>query len=177
MDTKSMITQAFVRLLVRVPFEKITTQMILDEGGVSRSTFYHHFQDKYHVMTWYYQSHIEMLQKKYELRDFRLFLIDFCKFVKDNHTYFSRSIRTTGMNSFFAFLSNYATAYYEKLYREELHMDPLTAKQKYQILMIVEGGNALLREYIASDCRETPAEMADCLISMFPEELRQMIRS
>ncbi len=177
MDTKGLITQAFVRLLEKVPFEKITTQMILDEGGVSRSTFYHHFQDKYHVMTWYYQSQIERLQTKYGLRDYRLLLIDFCTFVKDNHTYFTRSIRTTGMNSFFAFLSDYVTAIYQKLYKEELHIDPLSAKQKYQILMIVEGSNAILREYILTNCKESPSEMADCLIGMLPEELRQAIRS
>ena len=176
MKTKEIITQSFIRLLDTVPFDRITTQMILDESGVSRSTFYNHFKDKYHVMTWYYQNHIESLQRKYSLRDFRLLLIDFCTFVKDNPTYFTRSIRTTGMNSFFPFLSDYVKGIYQQMYKEELHIDPLSARQKYQIIMIAEGSNAVLREYILNNCRESPAEMADCIISMLPEELRQVIQ-
>ena len=175
--TKTALCNALKELCCQKDYEKISISDITGFCGMNRQSFYYHFQDKYHVMTWYYQSQIERLQTKYGLRDYRLLLIDFCTFVKDNHTYFTRSIRTTGMNSFFAFLSDYVTAIYQKLYKEELHIDPLSAKQKYQILMIVEGSNAILREYILTNCKESPSEMADCLIGMLPEELRQAIRS
>ena len=51
MRTKEIITNAFIDLLKREPFSKITTQMILEASGVSRSTFYRHFKDKYDLMT------------------------------------------------------------------------------------------------------------------------------
>ena len=44
MKTKELITQTFVQLLDITPFDRITTQMILDKSGVSRSTFYRCFK-------------------------------------------------------------------------------------------------------------------------------------
>ena len=57
------ITEAFLRVLSKKPFEKITIQDITMEAMVNRSTFYQHFPDKYAIL--------ERLQKKYvaELTD------------------------------------------------------------------------------------------------------------
>ena len=51
------ITDAFLKLLLKQPFEKITIQNILDEAMINRSTFYQHFTDKYALL--------ESLQAKY----------------------------------------------------------------------------------------------------------------
>ena len=174
MKTKEIITQSFVRLLDAVPFDHITTQMILDESGVSRSTFYRYFKEKYNVMTWYYQAHIEEMRDKRDFRDYRLFLIDFCKFIKENNPYFSRVIKTEGTNSFFPFLSELSMQYYESIYKNVLHQEELTEKDRYQILMISEAGSALMRQYIVTGCKEDPQEMAACLIEILPPKLRQI---
>lgn len=57
------IMEAFLRVLLKKPFEKITIQDIITEAMVNRSTFYQHFPDKYAIL--------ENLQKKYvtELTD------------------------------------------------------------------------------------------------------------
>ncbi|MDE7354128.1 MAG: TetR/AcrR family transcriptional regulator [Acetatifactor sp.] len=57
------ITEAFLRILLEKPFEKITIQDIITEAMINRSTFYQHFPDKYAIL--------ENLQKKYvtELTD------------------------------------------------------------------------------------------------------------
>lgn len=47
--TKKAITDALIRLTLRMPFERITVQDILKETPVSRYTFYAHFHDKYEV--------------------------------------------------------------------------------------------------------------------------------
>lgn len=41
-----LITEAFITLLAVYPFEKITVHAIVHKAGISRSTFYMHFQDK-----------------------------------------------------------------------------------------------------------------------------------
>ena len=43
------ITDAFLKLLQKKPFEKIIVQDIMEEAMVNRSTFYQHFRDKYEV--------------------------------------------------------------------------------------------------------------------------------
>ena len=51
------IVNAFLELLEKKPFEKIVVQDIVDTAMINRSTFYHHFPDKYAIL--------EYLQEKY----------------------------------------------------------------------------------------------------------------
>lgn len=48
--TDKAISSAFLHLLEKKPFEKITVQDILDETPVTRATFYAHYHDKYEVV-------------------------------------------------------------------------------------------------------------------------------
>ncbi len=59
MDTKKIIMDAACRVFKRCPFEKVTVQRILDEAGVSRSSFYKYFKDKYDVVEQFCFQNIE----------------------------------------------------------------------------------------------------------------------
>lgn len=54
--TDRAIVQAFMRLVQKKEFEKITVQDILEEALVSRNTFYHHYCDKYALADTLYQE-------------------------------------------------------------------------------------------------------------------------
>lgn len=43
--TKKAIQAAFLSLLERTPLDKITVKMIVDACGISRNTFYYHYED------------------------------------------------------------------------------------------------------------------------------------
>lgn len=48
--TKKAILMAFINLLEQRPFEKITVRDIVVECGITRNTFYYHFEDVYGVL-------------------------------------------------------------------------------------------------------------------------------
>ena len=48
--TKDHILSTFNRLLREYQFEDISIKMIIDSSGVSKSTFYRHYLDKYDVI-------------------------------------------------------------------------------------------------------------------------------
>ena len=48
--TKQDIAVAFLRLLARKPFRKITVRNIVEECGINRTTFYYHYQDVYAII-------------------------------------------------------------------------------------------------------------------------------
>ncbi|HAZ05014.1 MAG TPA: TetR/AcrR family transcriptional regulator, partial [Acetobacterium sp.] len=50
MNTKKIIADSMFSLLKTKSFNKITVDKILSESGVSRSTFYRYFSDKYELM-------------------------------------------------------------------------------------------------------------------------------
>lgn len=50
--TKRVLSLSLKALLGRMPLNKITIQNLVDEAGVSRKTFYYHFQDIYDLLEW-----------------------------------------------------------------------------------------------------------------------------
>ena len=51
--TKLVIMRVFENLLSVKPLEKITVKDITDQCGISRNTFYYHYQDIYQVFKAY----------------------------------------------------------------------------------------------------------------------------
>ena len=50
--TKQDIATAFLHILARKPFRKITVRDLVEECGVNRTTFYYHYQDIYAIVEW-----------------------------------------------------------------------------------------------------------------------------
>lgn len=51
-DTKQAIAAAFAQLSQKKPVDKITVKDLVEHCGISRQTFYYHFQDILDVMEW-----------------------------------------------------------------------------------------------------------------------------
>ncbi len=57
--TKLVIMRVFGNLLAQKPLEKITVKDITDQCGISRNTFYYHYQDIYQVFKAYIDHFME----------------------------------------------------------------------------------------------------------------------
>lgn len=53
--TKEAIANTMKQLMEETPFDHITTADIINRCGISRKTFYYHFQDKYDLVNWIFQ--------------------------------------------------------------------------------------------------------------------------
>ena len=51
-DMKQMIAEALTKLLEHKRVDKITVKELVDACGISRQTFYYHFQDIMDVIEW-----------------------------------------------------------------------------------------------------------------------------
>ena len=56
LKTKRNIEEAMVRLLEKESFDQITTVELAQESGISRSSFYTHYRDKYDMIERYQQE-------------------------------------------------------------------------------------------------------------------------
>ena len=55
LKTKRTIENAMVELLMEQPFDQISTVKLAEKAGISRSSFYTHYKDKYDMIE-HYQS-------------------------------------------------------------------------------------------------------------------------
>ena len=69
MDTKYLLAEALKICMKKAPLEKITVKDITDTCGISRQTYYRHFQDKQDLVNWYFEKILnatEILSAHYE---------------------------------------------------------------------------------------------------------------
>ncbi|MGG6310908.1 TetR-like C-terminal domain-containing protein [Paenibacillus macerans] len=56
--TKNALARSLKKLMLTVPLNKITIRQLTADCGVTRHTFYNHFQDIYELLGWVYQTEV-----------------------------------------------------------------------------------------------------------------------
>ena len=64
--TKKALEVSLKKLLKEKPFDKITIADLTGDCGISRMTFYYHFQDVYDLLRWMFQEEAVDLLKRHE---------------------------------------------------------------------------------------------------------------
>ena len=59
--TKEILAASIMELAKTRSVEKITVKEIVQNCGLTPTTFYHHFQDKYQLLAWIYNRKVEAL--------------------------------------------------------------------------------------------------------------------
>ena len=67
LKTKRNIEEAMVRLLEKESFDQITTVELAQESGISRSSFYTHYRDKYDMIERYQKEIQTFLRHKLQI--------------------------------------------------------------------------------------------------------------
>ena len=102
--TKLRLANALKELMEKMPFEKISVTLICDRCGLNRKSFYYHFEDKYDLLNWIYDTEIFSLMEDLttELRRNRrleIFSAIYSHFRKDKRFY-QKVLCIEGRNSF-----------------------------------------------------------------------------
>lgn len=56
--TKNALARSLKKIMLTVPLNKITIQQLTADCGLTRHTFYNHFQDIYELLGWVYQTEV-----------------------------------------------------------------------------------------------------------------------
>ena len=70
--TKKAIAASVTRLLEKKPLDKITIREITDDCGMTRNTFYYHFQDIYDLCSWIFVAEAEDIVSRCRQEDQKL---------------------------------------------------------------------------------------------------------
>lgn len=102
-STKELIADSFIELTANRSVDKIKIKEIVANCGLTPTTFYNHFQDKYDLIVWIYSDMVAKNMNRlnndgYELRDA---LFDGLKYSVDNRQFLINAMmHTNGQHSF-----------------------------------------------------------------------------
>ena len=80
--TKNAITASLVRLMSKMPLDKITVKDIVDDCDISRNTFYYNYQDIYAVIEQLFETELNWILESRSLhQSWRQVFSDICVFL------------------------------------------------------------------------------------------------
>lgn len=98
--TKHMIAQGMKTLLETRNFEDISVGDLAKQCHISRNTFYYHFKDKYDIINWIFYSEITPIIGDANITNWADKLLDLCKYMQQNKSFYRKVLYVQGQNSF-----------------------------------------------------------------------------
>ena len=169
-NTKKAIQEAMVTLLKTESFDDITTIKIAKEAGISRSSFYTHYKDKFELIDSCQQTlfnQVEYIFEKHEGNKEQAFLEIF-EFLKRERL-LSALISANGTREFQAFIVNKVrifinTDFQNRFGREEFS----TVEREYSSIYFSFAFFGLCQSWIANGKKESPRQMTNLILKLLP---------
>ena len=109
--TKKALAQALKDLMQTQPFEKVNVSMICHACGIGRKTFYYHFQDKYHLVQWIFDTEFVEELQKIDQSDQWAWMDCICRCFYEQRGYYGQLLKYTGQNSFRTYFWEFLFSY------------------------------------------------------------------
>ena len=170
--TRQAIVSAFNRLIAKAEIEKITTEKIAAEAGVSKATFYRYFKDKYDVLNYNYKALLDRaLEQCDNYRDlfFRLY-----SFARTEWTDFRRAFSTTGVNSLENFVYSYSKSVVEQITAQNRGGAALTPEETLQVDVLCYGISFMYKKWTLGQYPLDAETAVDTLFALMPESLKHL---
>ncbi|MBQ8996027.1 MAG: TetR/AcrR family transcriptional regulator [Oscillospiraceae bacterium] len=172
---EAKIYDSFIALIRSEGFESISIKQILLDSGVSRSTFYRLFEDKYDLLnkTLLYVTKKYVDPEKYAENEWREFFVDLLTRLKQSrtlkmfyhHSSFAQFFTTN--QQFFTELLRSRIEKYEKNYDESLNLE---------IMMIASCCSSVLYYWMKNDFTIPVNEVIDRGYEVVPDRLKDLLR-
>ncbi len=98
--TKQALAHGLKVLLKDRPFSRVSVSDICNACGMSRKSFYYHFQDKYDLLNWIFTTEFVDSMPPCNSEDNWQLLNQLCRYFYDNRNFYRRAFAVQGQNSF-----------------------------------------------------------------------------
>ena len=169
-NTKKAIQEAMVTLLKTESFDDITTIKIAKEAGISRSSFYTHYKDKFELIDSCQQTlfnQVEYIFEKHEGNKEQAFLEIF-EFLKRERL-LSALISANGTREFQAFIVNKVRIFINTDFQNRFGREELSPVEKeYSSIYFSFAFFGLCQSWIANGKKESPRQMTNLILKLLP---------
>ena len=167
-QTKHLLAQSLQELMATTPLEKISVNDIVDHAGVGRNTFYYHFEDKYDLVNWYFQSGItQFLVERSAYSSWDSLLTALKAYFLENKVFYCNALAYNGQNSLQQYMFDYLCSIFAQNARE-LKAD-IPAEEATKIGQFFSGA------MMGGMKSNTLAAVSDLSIPLFNHEIMQSL--
>ena len=178
--TKDLIARSLVRLAATKSLDKITIQEIAADCGLTKTTFYNHFRDKYDLIVWAYAEPVRKITGRLGSGDCSVddAILDIVRYFDENRKFILNALQNTSGQNYF--LHHVARIHYAVL-REFVTRDhgggAGRPSPKLEVLMklYAYGTVQMVCEWLLDGTPIPAEEFAAFLEAGIPEELKPLL--
>jgi probable dihydroxyacetone kinase regulator len=178
--TEEALGYSLKKLILKMPFEKITIRDITDEAGLMRPTFYNHFKDKYDLLEWIFVEEIvrpakALIESNMMEEAVHLML----KRMEMDLDFYKKAVRIQGQNSFQEIIFQTFRDIMKKVLEEKMEgksmanrlLTPESMAEYYAAI-----SSFVIIRWIKTEWEVTPQEVAQAYAMLVATPLDEMIR-
>lgn len=167
-QTKKAILNAMVSLLKTESFDDVTTVQLAKMAGISRSSFYTHYKDKYEMIDYYQQTFFHKLEyifeKEYQNKEYAF--LEVFEFLKREQL-LSALLSSNGTREIQSFIINKVRLLITTDLQDKFSKDILSPTEKeYRSIYLAHAFFGVCQSWIAKGKKESPQEMTRFVLKM-----------
>lgn len=160
--TETMLCAAFMELLKKCPFSKITIQKLAGQCGVNRQTFYYYFDNIYDLMSKAFEYELVHESRIYEEVTWEYAINSFLQWMKENRVI----IRNILANAELPYLKRAMYPLIAKSiscgsFTQESTQPAIKQQEEFCINFLTIGITQYVLEWVESDFRESIEDIVD----------------
>ena len=174
--TKRAVFLALCALVEERDFNTITASDIMKRAGVSRSTFYRCFADKYDVVNWSFKRYKNIrIQDVEQYHEFSTALYAQLLHLKEYRTCYASALRYLGQNSLRDYMFEANDEYMLECWHAEHGPDEVSLEKRVMIRFAAAGCSKVVEQWVLGGCVEEPQSAVDALVATIPPEVLETL--
>lgn len=170
---KLYIADTFEELLAEKSFEEISVNDLAKKCGISRTTFYHHFKDKFDLVTWIYECEAEKIKaKNQKASSWKNLVLDFALLATKKKKFYKLCLNCYEQNSLLDTIWECGYIYCRDIVLQALHTDILPKDLDFSARMYSLATAYMQRDWILNGMKIPPDEFAEYLCENIPLPLQ-----
>lgn len=171
---RNAIINALIELMDTMSFENIRVEDLIKRSGVSKTTFYRIFRDKYDVMNSAYMDASSVLvHENPDMKNVRAWTIADCNTIAKHPCYYQKILSYHGQNSLRETIRKF---YHDNIHRHiemKVNGKALTEQEEYAINVYSEVAAYTMTWWIANGCQLSANQLEDYREDCIPQCLRR----
>ena len=170
-ETLLLFAKAIKSLIKTQPLDKITVTDIVFQAGKTRQTIYHHFQDKYDLVNWYFEKLVlksfEEMRQGGSLQE--ALNLKFA-FIEQEHAFFKEAFKSNDYNNLIHYDFCCIYDFYKKFIYKKTGKD-LSKDIDFLLNMYCRGSVDMTVDWVLNDMPIKKEEIVQYLMDAIPDKL------
>ncbi|ADL50974.1 TetR/AcrR family transcriptional regulator C-terminal domain-containing protein [Clostridium cellulovorans] len=163
--TKQLMAESLKKQMEKTPINKISIQNIVDGCGLTRQSFYYHFQDVYELLGWIYSNQAaKWLEEESRYENWKEGYLEVFKYIEKNKTFCLNTLHSVGREHLERFLFASASKHLIGIV-EEISGDMKVPEEKKKIVVdfYTPAFIALVGKWMEGGMKTKPEEIIEAI--------------